>query len=272
MPVTIDITQLSRYTTLWRLIALDGSGIDVTTATGPMVYDGVTYGVASLVPSQEQHVENLEPSNMEITLSMAAAGVTKEDLLGGRWDGARVEIRHYDWANDVVEQTWRGVLNSVVYDNGAMKAEVLDVALLFQQVIGDVYQDTCRTGFGSPLCGATPNTVVATVTGFTARDTVTFTLTEPEDNFYQQGKITFTSGANTGLSKEIRSSSQSGPTLTVSLLENMRHAIAVGDTVILSEGCAHTFPACIRKGRAKDFQGEYGIPGRNRLFSWPTKK
>lgn len=269
MPATIDITQLSRYTTLWRLMALDGSGVDVTSATQPVTYGGITYAVADLRPSEEQQVENLEPGNMEIGLSMTAAGVTKEDLLGGKWDGARVEIRKYRWDTATVEETWRGILNSVVYDNGAMKCEVLDVALIFNQVIGETYQDSCRTGFGSTACGATPATVTATVTGFTARDVVTFTVTEPEDNFYQRGKITFTSGANNGLSKEISSSSQSGATLTVNLLENMRHAISIGDTVVLSEGCAHTFPACIKKGRANSFRGEPGIPGRNKLYSWP---
>ena len=261
--------QLSRYTTLWRLIALDGTGVNVTSATRPITYGGITYAVADLRPSEEQQVENLDPGNMEIGLSLQAAGVTKEELFGGRWDGARVEIRKYQWDTSTVAETWRGILNSIVYDNGSLKAEVLDVSLIFNQPIGETYQDTCRTGFGSVPCGATPNTVEATVTGFTSRDTVTFTVTEPEDNYYQRGKITFTSGANNGLAKEISSSSQSGLTLTVTLLENMRHAIAIGDTVILSEGCAHTFPACISKGRAQSFRAEPGVPGRNKLYSWP---
>jgi uncharacterized phage protein (TIGR02218 family) len=266
---TIDISQLSRYTTLWRLIALDGSNVNVTSATQPVVYSGVTYNVADLRPSEEQQLANLETGNMEIGLSLAASGVTKEELFGGKWDGARVEIRKYQWDLATVAETWRGILNTIGYDNGALKAEVLDVALLFNQPIGETYQDTCRTGFGSTACGATPVTVSAVVTGFTARDTMTFTVTEPEDNYYQRGKVIFTSGANSGLSKEINSSSQSGATLTVVLLENMRHAIAIGDHVTLSEGCAHDFAACIRKGRAHSFRGEPGVPGRNKLFSWP---
>ncbi len=269
-PATVSINGISRYTTLWRVIARDGYGVDVTSATRPITYDGVNYVPSTVSPSPEQLVENLDPSNMEVTLSMATAGVTKQDLLGGRWDGARVEIRHYDWANAEVEQTWRGVLHSVVYDNGKMKAEVLDVALIFSQLVGNLYQDTCRADFGDAACGKTPATQTATVTGFVGREEFTVTLTEPEANFYQNGKVTFTSGANNGLSKEVRLSSQSGATLTVELLDAMRYAIAIGDAVTLYEGCAHTFPACIKKGNAKRFRGEPNLPGRNKLFRWPN--
>ena len=269
MPATVDITGLSRYTTLWRLIASDGDGFDVTTATRPQEWDGVTYTPSTIAPSTEQLVENLDPSNMEVTLSMSAAGLTEEDLLGGKWDGARVEIRKYDWANDEVVEVWRGVLNSVVYDNDNLKAEVLDVSVIFNQQVGNLYQDSCRADHGDAACGHTPATQTATVTGFTGRDEFTVTLTEAAANFYRNGKVTFTSGLNEDLSKEIRLSSQSGATLTIELLESMRYAIQIGDTLTLSEGCAKTFLACILKGNAKRFRGEPGIPGRNRLFSWP---
>lgn len=271
MPASVDITQLSRYTTLWRLIASDGTGFDVTTGTREVVWDGVTYTPTNVKPSPEQLVENLDPSNCEVALSMSAAGITEEDVLGGRWDGARVEIRHYDWFNDEVDQAWRGVLNSVVYDNDNLKAEVLDVSVIFTQAIGSLYQDSCRAEHGDAACGRTPAVEEAVpVETFTGRDEFTVAGTLPEDGWFDNGKVVFVSGANAGLSKEIRSCEQTAPgVITIRLIESMRHAIAAGVEVDLHEGCAKTFLACIKKGNAKRARFEPGIPGRNKLFSWP---
>lgn len=269
-PATVHISGLSRYTTLWRVIAKDGDDINVTSGTREITHDGVTYVLATAVPSQEQLVENLDPSNLEVSLTMEAVGLTKEDLLGGKWDGARVEVRHYRWDAGTVEQSWRGVLHWVIYDDDVMKAEVLDVSVIFQQAIGNLYQDSCRADHGDDDCGRTPATASATVTAFVGRDEIVVTLTEPEANFYQNGKVTFTSGANAGLSKEVRESTQEGASLRVKLLESMRYAVQVGDAVTLHEGCAKTMLACIRKGNAKRIRCEPHIPGRNKLFKWPN--
>lgn len=270
MPTTPDIKRLARYVTLWRVIAPDGSGVDVTTGTREVTVDGVSYSRATLRPSDAQQVANLDLSNLEVALALGDAVVTVEELEGGKWDGARVEIRIYDWLNDEVVETWRGVLSRAVHDNGRMKAEVLDLAVLFQQPVGDLYQELCRADHGDEACGRNPAAHPGlAITSFVGRDEFVVTLTEPRPDYFVNGKVEFTSGANAGREREIRSVTQEGADLRVRLSAAAVYAVAPGDVVTLREGCAKTMLACIERDNALRNRSEYGIPGRNQLMRWP---
>lgn len=240
----------------------------VTSGTRKVVFNGEAFACASIVPSERQLIENLDPSNMEIILPLDPGGIVERDLRGGKWNAARVDILFYDWNAGTIVSQWRGILSTSETNNGSLKAEVLDISVLSTQEIGDLYSDQCRTFYGSPPCGATPLTFSLAVVSVADVDEFTVTLTKTND-FFRYSTATFTTGNNTGRKIEVKSSTQEGSLIRVKLFGGMLADIAVGDVVTLSEGCDGKWETCIAKGRAKFFRGEPKIPGIYKILSWP---
>lgn len=258
--------------TLWRIFPPDGSTPHAyTTGTREVTVGGVTYKVCAITPSQQQQLENLEAGNLEAVLPLSVEGITNQQLLNGYWNHAKVEVRRYDYKNDLVRTVWRGILSDVDTDNGILRAEVLDLAVLLQQQTGDVYAPQCRDYYGGLGCGATPVTAAVIVTAVASRREFTVTHTLSEAKFFDYGIAEFTGGDNIGLSKEIKTAVQDGTNLVVTLVEEMSWEIGTGDAVTLKEGCDGEFTTCIRKGRAKRFRAEppQFFPGVLKLLEFP---
>ncbi len=260
----------TRITTLWRLIAKDGTSLSVTSGTRAITLDGVTYAPAALHPSQQQLIENLDPSNLEIVVPLVPGGLTKQDLENGRWNAARLEIRVYDYETQTVERTWIGILSAVDTNNGRMKAETLDLAVLLNQPIGDLYQEECRASYGDAQCGAQPYISSVTVTSVVSRKEFLVSLALPEAKYFDYGICRFTSAANSNLRKEIKSAVQEDTHVRVVLVDAVRNEIAAGDTVDLIEGCDGKFETCIKKNNARRFRGEPRLPGIYKLLQFPS--
>jgi uncharacterized phage protein (TIGR02218 family) len=267
----LDLNSRTSYTTLWKLTPADGSaGFARTTGSREIVYNSTTYLPASLTPSQQQMVENLDASNLEVVLPLSEGGVSKQELLNGRWSDARVEIVIYDYEAQTAERVWRGILSDVDLDNGRLKAEALDIGVLLQQQIGDLYQELCRADFGDAKCGKTPQSDTVEVAAAVSRREFIVTHTLPSAYSYEFGIAEWVSGANAGLRKEIKSVAQEGALVRVKLVESMREEIAPGDTVALREGCDGRFETCIAKLNARRFRGEPRIPGLFKLLQFPS--
>lgn len=259
----------TKYTALWRIIPQTGAAINVTHHTEKLTHDAVTYLPASLLPSEQQLIENLDPSNLEVLLPLAQGGVTEAEVLGGKWDGAQVEVRIYDYLNAQVKRAWTGRLATVHVVNGQLKAEVLDTAILLNQPIGDVYSEQCRADHGDAKCGRTPQTWAVTVQGVTSRQEFVVSGNYTEDQLLY-GLLEFTgAAANQGFKQEIKSVTNEGGNCRIKTFQSFIYTITVADPITLHEGCRKRFEDCIAKNNAARFRGEPGIPGRYRLFKFP---
>lgn len=267
---TLTLNGRTTITTLWKLTATDGSGFACTTGSREISYGGTTYLPSPLTPSQQQLVENLDASNLEVVMPLVSGGVTKAELLDGRWSHARVLIVIYDYEAAAVVREWKGILSDVDLDNGRLKAEALDIAVLLQQPVGDLYQELCRADHGDAACGRTPAVSAVTVHSVVNRREFLVTLTLPETDFFNFGIAQFTSGANNNLRKEIKAAAQEGALVRVKVVEAFRGTIAPGDTLQLKEGCDGKFESCIKKLNAKRFRGEPRIPGIFKLLQFPN--
>ena len=89
--------------------------------------------------------------------------------------------------------------------------------------------------------------------------------TNAPDNWFTYGTATFTSGANTGATREIASYTSN----TVTLFENTPFPISPGDTVTITTGCDKTLKNCFRYNNVVNFQGEPYIPTPDKFAATP---
>lgn len=91
------------------------------------------------------------------------------------------------------------------------------------------------------------------------------TLTASPADYFQEGHLLWTSGANSGQSMEVKSYVEA--TKTMKLFLKMREPIAAGDTFTVLPGCDKKKATCIAKfANILNFQGEPDIPGEDQTL------
>lgn len=96
---------------------------------------------------------------------------------------------------------------------------------------------------------------------------VTFTKTVP--GYYEQGVLTWLTGANAGVSMEVKAWT-GAPSDQMTLELAMPYPIAVGDTFKVTAGCDKTWRACISFNNALNFRGEPFVPGQDAVLDYPN--
>ena len=85
--------------------------------------------------------------------------------------------------------------------------------------------------------------------------------------------MTWKSGANAGLSKEVKKHEVQGADFRFMLFENMAAAIAVGDIFEVGAGCDKRATTCRDKfANIVNFRGEPFIPGIDKVGQTPDAK
>ena len=90
-----------------------------------------------------------------------------------------------------------------------------------------------------------------------------------DDGWFRAGKLAFTSGANDGLSVEVKNHRNDGA-VTIELWQVMPEPIAAGDTFVISAGCDKRFQTCHERfNNIINFRGFPHIPGNDFVVSYP---
>lgn len=252
----------------------DGSVLRTTSADIALTFGGNTYD--SCLPSMERtKVTNkvgLEVDSMDITVSPAST-----DTIGGMTWQTASRLGYLDGATVLVEtayiQTWptvvgtmnvfQGRVSDIYPERTAIKVTVKDsLELLAQNFPRNVYQSVCLRTVYDAGCGVTRAsfTFTGTIVSSPAPTTTSFkTGNAQAAGYFDQGVVTFTSGANNGLKRTIKSYDGAGG-FTFAL--PLPVAPATGDTISAFAGCDKTLATC----RAK-----FSNDGKFRGFPWvPT--
>lgn len=117
------------------------------------------------------------------------------------------------------------------------------------------------------------------VTGVASSKELIVSVTDPRnvDGWFQDGLITFESGPNAGISREIKNWAATG---TVDLFLPFPAAPEVGNVFRISVGCNKIPETCYSKfiitgsrdfndGNILNYRGEYHLPGRDAVLSYP---
>lgn len=263
-----DVTSLA---TCWRIARRDGVVLGFTTHDRALVIDNVTYRAASgFSPSAIAASNAFSVDNLDVAGALSSSAITEVDLRDGWFDFAKIEIFQVNWEDltqgklDLVS----GRLGEVSITDHRFTAEIRGLAQSLQQPVGEVYSPECRADLGDRRCkiDLAGFTLTGLVTAATSNRAFTDTDRSETDGWFDYGLLTWNTGANAGLSVEVKSFA--GGVFT--LFDAMPAAIDVGDRYSVHAGCDKRFATCKTKfANVLNFRGEPFVPGPDSMLDYP---
>lgn len=260
--------EVTTLATCWSITRKDGVVLYFTSHDSDIIVDGNRYKAAdAMVPSGVSSQSGLTVDNMEFEGILSPAALTEDDILSGRYDHAEISIFMVNYADPAAGklQLKTGWLGEVTLRGGQFVAEMRGISARLQQTIGEVYTSSCRATLGDRRCGVVlaSYTFSGTITALEASYAFKDSSKTQVNSYFSGGVLTFTSGANSGLSMEVRDFSAS----RFGLFLPMPQPIAIGDMYTVSAGCDKQFDTCIaRFNNAIRFRGEPHVPGTDKLL------
>ncbi|NJK36136.1 MAG: DUF2163 domain-containing protein [Oscillatoriales cyanobacterium SM2_2_1] len=263
-----ETPSLARF---WLITRKDGVSLAYTNHDEPVAVGGVVYlPLDGFTANNTNQTNTLAVDNTEISSVLTDDRITEKDLIGGVFDSARVDI--FD-ANPLeppggigenplayIPILINGVLGRVETTDIDFRAEVSSRLFRLDQKIGELTSKSCRAQLGDNRCtvNLTPFTFTGTVTQIVSPIFFfSLGLSQPFQ-FFSNGLITFTSGANEGFETEVAFSTID----QVLLFEEPPNDLSIGDTYTIVAGCNKSREVCRDKFQnAINFQGEPDVPG-----------
>lgn len=264
-------------------------------------FSGTYYAIANItlgdvVSNTDLSVDNLDvsgavaPKTGESSGLVTVLDVSVDDIESGLLDLAPVSILICNWRapSHGYLEVKTGTLGAINRDSdGKYTTEVRGLTQLLAQTIIRTFATACNVvKFGDIRCGF--NVAAAAIGGEVSTNTsgnrlqfgVDLSQGSPVSGFsYRGGKLTFTSGANTGFSREVKQD----PNLNAGIIgfwDPFPENVNPGDTFDLEPGCDRLAPTCKIYGRftpvpATGDRGGwkgygYFIPGVNALTAGPV--
>lgn len=265
--------EVTTLATCWKLTRRDVTILGFTDHDRDIIYSGVTYKAATgFSPSAVSNSANLQVDNLDVEGMISAESITEADILAGIYDFAEIEIFQINYIDTTqgILKLRRGWLGEVSLTRQQFVAEVRGLTQLLSQDTGEYFSPSCRAALGDARCKVSmgAHTVTGSVTSGASRLGFTDSTRSESSAIFTAGKITFTSGANNGLSMEVKEYSyKTGVGGTLSFVLPFPHAIANGDAYSLQKGCDKTIATChTRFSNVANFRGEPHVPGLDRML------
>ena len=256
---------------LFTWIFFDGTILRTTSADRALTWGGNTF--SSCAPAIERTRVKLkvgvDADSMDLTVMPGAA----ETISGLTWQSASRQ-GYLDGAKVLVEtayiETWptvvgvlhvfQGQVSDIYPERTMIRVEVKSaLELLAQPFPRNVYQSVCSRTVYDAGCGAVKAsfTATGTVAASPAPTLTSFkTGNAQAAGYFDQGVVTFTSGANSGLKRTIKSYN---PATGFTFALPLPTPPAAGDTISVFAGCDKTLATCRTK---------FANSGKFRGFPW----
>lgn len=266
--------EVTTLATCWKLTRRDGVVMGFTDHDRDIVVSGLTYQAATgFTPTAIAGSASLDVDNLDVEGMLDAGAITQEDILAGKYDHAEIEVFRVNYAApaDGTLPLRFGWLGEVTSDGGRFVAEMRGLAQRLTQKVGELYAPRCRADLGDARCKVSMagRTYAGSVTSVTSRSVLHDTARTEDAGLFSFGKLTFTGGANDGLSMEIKSYVPG----TFTLFLPFPYDVAPGDDYMVTEGCDKTLATCAAVfDNAVNFRGEPHVPGMNRILETSTTR
>ena len=259
----------------WKIARRDGAVLGFTDHDLPMTFDSVTYDAATgFTASEVQSTLGLAVDNLTVAGALNAASLNEDDLAAGLYDDADIEIWRVNWAAPDQRVLMRkGSLGQVKRGKTAFSCEVRGLAHRLNQPVGRVYAYSCDADLGDARCGKdiSGSAFTATATVLAVIDNRRFTtadLSAYASGWFSGGKLSFTTGANSGRAMEVKRHGLG----SLELWQAMSETIAPGDHFLVSAGCDKQFSTCKAKfANGVNFRGFPYMPGNDAALAPPTQ-
>ena len=262
--------------TCWRLTRRDGFVLGFTDHDRALDFDGTVFSPETgATGSALSSSADLSVDNAELEGALTDDLLAASDLAAGRYDGARVEIFKVNWAApDQRVLVKVASIGEVTASGHGYRAELRGITHQLDQTIGRVYQRLCDVNMGSAPCGVNLDDpafkTAGTVTAI--RDDQSFIgsgFETFEADWFSHGLLTWTSGANMGVSSHIKVQGAGG---SIALWLPAGSAVDIGDHYTATAGCDKRIETCRDKySNVKNFRGFHLMPGNDFAVSYPLR-
>ncbi len=279
LPSALETHYAGRVTTLATCVKLtrrDGTILGFTDCARPLTVEGLTYQ-PGYTPSAITTSGDLAVDNLDMQGRLASPLITEADLIAGKWDHARIEVRRVNYLSPAsgAEILRVAHLGEVTIRRAEFVAEVRGLMQALQQPLGRHNSHASEADKGDTRCGVTlaSFTVTGSVTAAASNAVFTDSARTEAAEWFRFGKLTWTSGANNGLAMEVKGFS-SGKVFT--LAQAMPYAIALGDAYSVYAGCDKSGRLGAAHCKTKfsnylRFRGFEDVPGINAALNPTTR-
>ena len=220
--------------------------IDLVMSNGDVYMSASGYTFSGLSSST-----SMSPSLIDLEGIVGLAGIGRDELSSGVFDGARCFLFATSWAAPVVDEEpmVKSIFGKTTIKDDLYVIEEMSLLDALGQSVGLTVTPTCWKRFGSAECGKDigPLTVTGTLTHVTDAYTLRDSARTEADDYFGAGTIAFTSGQNVGLRPiDISAYSADG---TITLQEPPYYPVAVGTSYSIVPGC--------RKREIEDCQAKW---------------
>jgi uncharacterized phage protein (TIGR02218 family) len=238
--------------------------------SGPMSFNGAVYTYGPDIDRGKISTKlGLEVATLDMTVSATASdlinGVPLIPFAQGRgFDGATVVLYRAFLPN------WQSPVTGAVIAFSGRVTQLKDVSrakftmtvsawtvLLNVNMGPDIFQAGCLNSHYDADCGLTPTNVAGTVSSGATTLAFNTSLSNP-DHYFDKGTVTFTSGANAGLSRAVSTYLSAGGAMTVAF--PLPNAPAIGDAFNAVRGCLLTMADCTAQANLLHFRGQPFTP------------
>lgn len=281
-----DVPCLTRWSQCWKIVRIDGTVFAFTDHDDVVSFNGVSYSPCHSLTASASELGALIGSvgNVDLNGIISDDAITEIDLLGGKFDGAFIEIWMVPWTNQGGEIPFRlssGVGGNVEQRLTSYRMEVLTPGVkLQQQALLETYTPQCRFELGDARCGIHLDHL--TVDGDVTAQVIPSAFNQAarrifrdgsrmeSDGYFDMGTVRWLTGDNSGAFSEVKSFTTGG---TFVLWQTMIYPIAVGDQYEAVPGCNKLKETCINTfDNYTNFGGFPDVPGEDASKISPDTK
>jgi uncharacterized phage protein (TIGR02218 family) len=264
----------------WLITRIDGLMLGFTSLDVSITIDNVTYrpftGFDAGAAQVSEGVEKLD--SQTLTGILDVSGISKADLQSGIYEKAEVRRFLVDYSNLPSSLSLnppkhlelpRGYLAETTRNNLGYELKVKDDLSLLDNQIGQTTSMTCRANLGDNKCRKNLTAFTHNLTVTAVTDNRIFSISGGKaDQYFDKGRIKFTSGVNNGIHRDVGFYAQN----KIVLYQPLPFTIAVGDALTAVAGCLKTELACITKFQNfANFVGEPDVPTTDLAVNTPSK-
>lgn len=281
IPVALANHIATRETTLATAMFIerpDGSQYGFTTHDKDDVIGGFTYAAnPGLAITDIVITSGSAVGNLELTTLHDETVFTTVELFNGLWRNSEFTLFRYNWASisDGDEPLLAGTFGEFTLREHSVVIELRDLRQYLQQSVGSASSKNCRYRLGDAKCrfvlNVSPSIYIlnGTLTNVTSNRVFRDSGRVEADDWFGEGKITFNTGNNAGVSAKVMTYTTNG-TFTIAL--PLFGQVQVGDTYTATVGCRKRFDEdCDTKFDNRfNFGGEPHRKGVNDLTKSPV--
>lgn len=275
LPADLAARLASGATTLchcWSLTRRDGLALGFTDHDRDLGFGGLTYAARGGLEAAEL---GFAIGGGEVAGALTSAGIAPEDVAGGLYDGATVETWLVDWEDPGARLLLDvATIGEIRRSGAAFVAELRGLMHRLEAEQGRTYRATCDAELGDSRCGVDLNAPrfrgsgdVLAVAG-PLRLHARLAAANPS-GWFADGRLTWSGGANAGLSAAIRAQYGNTREVTLELWQEPARPVSVNDAFRLTAGCDKRFETCREKfGNGGNFQGFPHMPGNDAVLRY----